>query len=139
MSDIGSQPAFPPQKMFDAIKAGDEALRAKLNRAAAESDGWKYSRKRREWTPPPDKLIPDTKYVWPPDYTQDLNAVAGLKLPEKRGHKYWITIYTQSCVEYGWNGSDDPSIVIGCVRYADPADEALARLCCLAVAGGWKV
>lgn len=120
------------QKMFDAIKAGDDGLRMKLNRAAAESDGleWLFN---KGWQP-------DL-----PDYSRDLNAVAGLtdRRPDPGS---FLGVHYGSClsiVTIGTTASlmdDKPEVArVNCLGAFTPADEALARLCCLAVAGGWAV
>lgn len=125
------EPTLTAQQIFDSIKAGDEALRAKVNRAAAEACGYT---KHADY--PADKRMkhPEEKvFIFPPDYTRDLTACAGLPLPENMTMKI-----SRSDVLAVWfeNINDsalacEPSMI---VRSRFPELEALARAACWYVA-----
>jgi hypothetical protein len=111
------------QQFFDAALK-DEAVRKRLMIAAAKSDG---------------KWIDEGFCVAVPDYMRDLNAVARLKLPETM--KRWFDDNDGDDDGSRTDGIDnwDTHLCVASVDYHDPADEALARLCCLAEACGWEV
>jgi hypothetical protein len=120
------------QQAFDAIKAGDDALRDNLNIKAAELEGWKFHDGVR-------KLVTSLALsLIPPDYSRDLNAVARLDLPKnmRREAGYRQELGNIQAVRFE-NILVFPMNFVANVEYENQTDEALARLCCIAAAWGW--
>jgi hypothetical protein len=135
------------QALFDAALA-DEAVRAKLNRLAAESEGWREIADISADTAPVPTLVGrHVKYAGSmiPDYTRSLDAAASLKLPDgvRRESVFGGKFRYESIVSF-----PEPERITEFTRrvahkweldYTDPADEALARVCCAAIAKGWEI